>query len=91
MAADGTVCVEDRGEVRLFATGDGAKPGPGRLLASRLEGPTGVARLPDGRLVVAGTGHHGLRVLPADRSFRPAGAAAPAPTRLRPRPGTMAG
>jgi hypothetical protein len=59
---------EDRGEVRLFATGDGVKPGPGRLLASRLEGPTGVARLPDGRLVVAETGRHRLRVLPADRS-----------------------
>jgi hypothetical protein len=56
--------VQDRGELRLFATSGGAGDGQGRVLASRLDGPTGVARLPDGRLVVAETGHSQLRVLP---------------------------
>jgi hypothetical protein len=64
------------GEVRLIAgvgtAAAGARSlrpaGPHRLLASGLDGPTGVARLPDGRWVIAETGHTRLTVLTSDRS-----------------------
>jgi hypothetical protein len=65
-----------RGELRLLpgvgtggAAGAGSpRPaGPTRLLASGLDGPTGLARLPGGRWAVAETGHCGLTVLTGDR------------------------
>jgi hypothetical protein len=54
-----------KGELRLIAgagrdaTGAGSLPpaSQGQLLASSLDGPTGVARLPDGRWAVAESGH----------------------------------
>jgi hypothetical protein len=55
-----------KGELRLFdgaGTGPPQQAGQGRLLIARLDGPTGLVRLPDGRWVIAETGHHGLRVL----------------------------
>ena len=56
--------VRGRGELRLVASaGGGAAAGPGRLLAAGLDGPTGVARLPDGRWAVAESGHSRLKVL----------------------------
>jgi hypothetical protein len=66
-----------KGELRLLSgvgTAATAGPGPlrpvrrGRLLASRLDRPTGVARLPDGRWAIAETGHTGLTVLSGSRS-----------------------
>jgi hypothetical protein len=63
-----------RGELRLVpGVGTGAAAGarsprpagPHRLLASGLDGPTGVARLPDGRWAVAESGHTRLTVLTA--------------------------
>jgi hypothetical protein len=66
-----------KGELRLLSgvgTAAPAGPGPlrpgrrGRLLASRLDRPTGVARLPDGRWAIAETGHSGLTVLSGSRS-----------------------
>jgi hypothetical protein len=62
----GTPGVRGRGELRLVAAAD-AGPGPGRLLASGLDGPTGVARLPDGRWVIAESDRSSLRILPAGR------------------------
>jgi hypothetical protein len=65
-----------KGELRLIAgTGGAATAGtrsraratPTRLLASGLDGPTGVARLPDGRWVVAETGHARLTILGSKR------------------------
>jgi hypothetical protein len=63
-----------RGELRLLpgvgtagAAGSSRPSGPTRLLAAGLDRPTGLARLPDGRWVVAETGHHGLTVLAGDR------------------------
>jgi glucose/arabinose dehydrogenase len=38
------------------------------MLASGLDGPTGVARLPDGRWAVAERGHSRLKVLTGGRS-----------------------
>ena len=55
-----------KGELRVFdgaGTGPPRQAGQGRLLVARLDGPTGLVRLPDGRWVIAETGHHGLRVL----------------------------
>ena len=61
-----------KGELRLIAGDDtGAAAGtrslqpagPSRLLASGLDGPTGVARLPDGRWAIAESGHTRLTVL----------------------------
>ena len=66
-----------KGELRLLSgVGTAATAGPGplrpvrrsRLLASRLDRPTGVARLPDGRWAIAETGHTGLTVLSSSRS-----------------------
>jgi hypothetical protein len=57
----------DRGELRLLG-GAGATAGAGRVLASGLDRPTGVVRLPDGRWVVAETGRGGLRVLTPEGS-----------------------
>jgi hypothetical protein len=60
-----------KGELRLLSgVGTAAAAGPGslqpfgrsRLLASGLDRPTGVARLPDGRWAIAETGHTGLTV-----------------------------
>ena len=54
----------DRGTLRLIAgVGSGAAAAPSRLLAAGLDGPTGVASLPDGRWALAETGHTRLRVL----------------------------
>jgi hypothetical protein len=61
-----------KGALRLLpgvGTAAAAGPGPrqpvrrGQLLASGLDRPTGVARLPDGRWVIAESGHTGLTVL----------------------------
>jgi hypothetical protein len=61
-----------RGELRLVAgvgtaaaagTRSPQPAGPHRLLASGLDGPTGVARLPDGRWAAAESGHTSLTVL----------------------------
>jgi hypothetical protein len=66
-----------KGELRLIpADGAGAVPGsrlleragPSRLLASGLDGPTGVSRLPDGRWAIAESGHSRLRILTAKSS-----------------------
>jgi hypothetical protein len=57
--------VRDRGELRLVAAGNA---GAGQLVASGLDGPTGVARLPDGRWVVAESGRGTLRVFRAGGS-----------------------
>jgi hypothetical protein len=66
-----------RGALRLLAgvgtgaaTAPGSPPpaGPGRLLASGLDGPTGVVRLPDGRWVIAESGRTRLTVLAGNRS-----------------------
>jgi hypothetical protein len=60
-----------KGELRVFdgaGTGTPSQADQGRLLIGRLDGPTGLARLPDGRWVIAETGHHGLRVLSGTRS-----------------------
>jgi hypothetical protein len=64
-----------KGELRLIAgvggaTGGARSPasaGPSRLLASGLDGPTGVARLPDGRWAVA-EDHRRLKVLTGNRA-----------------------
>jgi hypothetical protein len=59
----------DQGELRLIAgVGTGAAAAPSRLLASGLDGPTGVVRLPDGRWALAESGHTRLTVLTGDRS-----------------------
>jgi hypothetical protein len=66
-----------KGELRLIpADGTDATAGPGslppaspsRLLASGLDRPTGVARLPDGRWAIAESGHVKLKLLSSDRS-----------------------
>jgi glucose/arabinose dehydrogenase len=66
-----------KGELRLLSSvGTAAAAGTGplrsvgrsRLLASGLDRPTGVARLPDGRWAIAETGHTGLTVLSSSRS-----------------------
>jgi hypothetical protein len=63
-----------KGELRLIDTdaAAGTRPleqaGPSRLLASGLDGPTGVARLPDGRWAIAESGHSRLRILTGNRS-----------------------
>jgi len=62
MAADGTVCTV------IGDAGTGAAAAPSRLLASGLDGPTGVVRLPDGRWALAGSGHTRLTVFTGDRS-----------------------
>jgi hypothetical protein len=41
---------------------------PSRLLASGLDGPTGLARLPDGRWAVAESGHSRLKILTGRRA-----------------------
>jgi SAM-dependent methyltransferase len=65
-----------QGELRLIAGAGGdaaagthsrARATPTRLLASGLDGPTGVARLPDGRWVVAESGHTRLTILGSKR------------------------
>jgi hypothetical protein len=65
-----------KGELRLIpADGTDATAGPGslppaspsRLLASGLDRPTGVARLPDGRWAIAESGHVKLKLLSSDR------------------------
>jgi glucose/arabinose dehydrogenase len=64
-----------KGELRLITgvgggTGGARSPapaGPSRLLASGLDGPTGVARLPDGRWAVA-ENHPRLKVLTGNRA-----------------------
>jgi hypothetical protein len=54
----------DQGELRLIARADtGAAAAPSRLLASGLDGPTGVVRLPDGRWALPESGHTRLTVL----------------------------
>jgi hypothetical protein len=59
----------DQGELRLMAgVGTGAAAAPSRLIASGLDGPTGVVRLPDGRWALAESGHTRLTVLTGDRS-----------------------
>jgi hypothetical protein len=59
----------DQGELRLIASvGTGAAATPSRLLASGLDGPTGVVRLPDGRWALAESGHTRLTFLTGDRS-----------------------
>jgi hypothetical protein len=51
----------DRGTLRLI---DSLQPAaPSRLLAAGLDGPTGVARLPDGRWALVESGHTRLRVV----------------------------
>ena len=66
-----------RGELRLIAgvgpdAATAPRPpqpaGPTRLLASGLDGPTGVVRLPDGRWVIAESGHPRLTVLTGNPS-----------------------
>jgi glucose/arabinose dehydrogenase len=66
-----------KGELRLLSgVGTAAADGPGplqpvrrsRLLASGLDRPTGVARLPDGRWAIAETGHTRLTVLTSSRA-----------------------
>lgn len=66
-----------KGELRLLSgVGTAAADGPGRqqpvgrsrLLASGLDRPTGLARLPDGRWAIAETGHTELTVLSSSRS-----------------------
>jgi hypothetical protein len=57
-----------KGELRLLTgAGTARATGPGRLLASGLDRPTGVARLADGRWAIAETGHTGLTVLSSSR------------------------
>jgi hypothetical protein len=41
---------------------------PSWLLASGLDGPTGLARLPDGRWVVAESGHSRIKILTGRRA-----------------------
>jgi hypothetical protein len=59
-----------KGELRLLAGAGTAAvaAGPGRLLASGLDRPTGIARLPDGRWTIAETSHTRLTVLGKSRS-----------------------
>ena len=66
-----------KGELRLLpgvagdAPADTSSPeraSPSRLLASGLDGPTGVARLPDGRWAVAETGHTRLTLITPSHS-----------------------
>jgi hypothetical protein len=65
-----------KGELRLLSGVGAAADGPGRqqpvgrsrLLASGLDRPTGLARLPDGRWAIAETGHTELTVLSSSRS-----------------------
>jgi glucose/arabinose dehydrogenase len=66
-----------KGELRLIpgvgsnapADTDSLVPAsPSRLLASGLDGPTGLAKLPDGSWVVAESGHTGLKILTSNRS-----------------------
>jgi hypothetical protein len=61
-----------KGELRLIAGVDGTRSsvpaGPSRLLASGLDGPTGVARLPDGRWAVAQSSHTSLKIVTGNRS-----------------------
>ena len=72
LAPDGLAMVDyggapgerDEGELRLPPR----VAGPSRLLASGLDGPTGVARLPDGRRAVAESGHTRLTILTGSRS-----------------------
>ena len=49
-------------------TGSLERARPSRLLASGLDGPTGLARLPDGRWVVAESGHSRLKILTGRRA-----------------------
>jgi len=66
----------DQGTLRLIAgVGNGAasatgskQPAASRLLAAGLDGPTGVARLPDDRWALVESGQTRLRVLTGDRS-----------------------
>ena len=67
----------DQGTLRLIAgVGSGAvvatdsmlPAAPSRLLAAGLDGPTGVARLPDGRWALVESGHTRLTVLTGGRS-----------------------
>jgi hypothetical protein len=51
----------------MAGVGSGAAA-PSRLLASGLDGPTGVIRLPDGRWVLAESGHTRLTALTGGRS-----------------------
>jgi hypothetical protein len=66
-----------KGELRLIPGVAGDAPAdphprepasPSRLVASGLDGPTGVARLPDGRWAVAESGHTRLKILTGSRS-----------------------
>jgi hypothetical protein len=75
-----------KGELRLIRgvgsdaladTGSLERARPSRLLASGLDGPTGLARLPDGRLlphpvIGARPGRRGRRPRKQHRPFRPA-------------------
>ena len=65
-----------KGELRLLRgvgsdapadTGSLEQAIPSRLLASGLDGPTGLARLPDGRWAVAESGHNRLKILAGSR------------------------
>jgi hypothetical protein len=65
------------GELRLIPgvgsdasadTGSLDRASPSRLLASGLDGPTGLARLPDGRWAVAESGHTRLKTLTGSRA-----------------------
>jgi hypothetical protein len=59
--------IRDRGEVRLVAVSDaGTGVGSGRVVASGLDRPTGVAELPDGHLVVAESDRGRLRAVRVD-------------------------
>jgi hypothetical protein len=62
-----------KGELRLIpgvgsdapaGSGSPERVSPNRLLASGLDGPTGLARLSDGRLAVTESGHTRLEILP---------------------------
>jgi hypothetical protein len=66
-----------KGELRLIPgvggdasadTGSMQPAGPSQLLASGLDGPTGVARLPDGRWAIAESGQPRLKILTGNRS-----------------------
>jgi hypothetical protein len=56
------------GELRVVDAAAGAGAGAGRVVASGLDRPTGVARLPDGRWVIAESDRRDLRVVGAGGS-----------------------
>jgi hypothetical protein len=76
-----------KGELRLLPGASDAPAGtsssepasPSRLLASGLDGPTGVARLPDGRWAVAESGHTRLREVPRSGDLLTTAWSAPRP------------